>query len=505
MPAILSGRYPSTIAWGSPQVHWPPQVLPQTRLISEMLSERGYHTTALLSYHYFEPAWGCRAALPTTTPTSWSCTRWAATQRPPAEARRASSPIWRWPSCRRCRRADDRSSWVHYYDPHFRYEPHPLAPARRRSGTPSPINTTKRSATPTATSVACSMPCAKVRRGARRRCWSPPITARASGEHAIPADRRHGYHLYANQTRVPLIVRQAGLRAAFPTAPHRVASPVGHVDVVPTILHSVLRSPPSASEKQLLGQSLAAAPGVSDAGPPSGDGERVVFQEVMYEGPTVRKALITPRWHLIQNLIPDGTVELLRPKERRTKRRRIARLRPASRARDANFWLACRPGSTTARYRPTSRHASKSLSPTRPHRWPSRCRHASATAWKSSAVSSPRARYGAVHPSRARWSSGCAVASRLGIACSCTCAVRAAFVNADHDFLDGIVPAQHLPVGRFVRDEATIAIPMWFLPGPAQLQVGLFQRNERLPVHGPAQQTLARDRAVVAATLQVEG
>ena len=27
------------------------------------------------------------------------------------------------------------------------------------------------------------------------------------GEHGIPPDRRHGYHLYANQTQVPLIVR----------------------------------------------------------------------------------------------------------------------------------------------------------------------------------------------------------------------------------------------------------------------------------------------------------
>jgi hypothetical protein len=48
VPAILTGKYPSTIAWGSPASHWPPEVLPENRLLSELLQERGYQTLALL-------------------------------------------------------------------------------------------------------------------------------------------------------------------------------------------------------------------------------------------------------------------------------------------------------------------------------------------------------------------------------------------------------------------------------------------------------------------------
>src|SRR5262249_21964135 len=52
VPAILTGRYPSTIAVGS--AHWPPNLLPSNRLIGEILKGFGYHTGAILSYYYFE-------------------------------------------------------------------------------------------------------------------------------------------------------------------------------------------------------------------------------------------------------------------------------------------------------------------------------------------------------------------------------------------------------------------------------------------------------------------
>lgn len=79
------------------------------------------------------------------------------------------------------------------------------------------------------------------------------------------------------------------------------------------------------------------------------------------------------------------------------------------------------------------------------------------------------------------------------------------FVNADHDFLDGLVPAQNLPVGRFVRDVTHIRLPAWFPRGPATLQVGLFQRNTRMPVSGTAGQVRVNDRAVLVGHVQVTG
>ncbi len=505
VPAILSGRYPSTIAWGSPQVHWPPQVLPQTRLVSEMLSERGYHTTALLSYHYFEPAWGLSRGFAdydthlmvlhsmggdpaaTSGSSARELTDLALAKLPAMQA--GGRPFF---------------LWVHYYDPHFRYEPHPLSPGETPFGDAEPdqydeeIRYTDRHIGRLLDALRQSPSWGKT---------TVMVTAdhgEGFGEHGIPADRRHGYHLYGNQTRVPLIVRQAGLRAAFPTAPRHVGSPVGHVDVVPTILHSVLRSPPNASEKQLLGQSLL--PLLASPTPAqSADGERVVFQEVMYEGPTVRKALVTPRWHLIQNLIPDGTVELYdlqndaqetqdRAAEsglKSTRRELLARL---------SAWLddSAVPADFTARVEKFVTDQAPSLAQ------PLSARIGDCLEVVGSQLSASSLRRGASVQSTLVFRVRCRIPAGYRLFLHLR-SPGGPFVNADHDFLDGIVPAQHLPVGRFVRDEATIAIPMWFPPGPAQLQVGLFQRNERLPVHGPAQQTLVRDRAVVAATLQVEG
>ena len=37
---------------------------------------------------------------------------------------------------------------------------------------------------------------------------------------------------------------------------------------------------------------------------------RRVFEEVWYEGPTSRKAVVTREWHLIRNLVPEDTIEL---------------------------------------------------------------------------------------------------------------------------------------------------------------------------------------------------
>ena len=56
MPAILTGRYPSTIPVGS--ANWPPNVLPENRLFAEIMKDLGYRTAALLSYHYFARSWG---------------------------------------------------------------------------------------------------------------------------------------------------------------------------------------------------------------------------------------------------------------------------------------------------------------------------------------------------------------------------------------------------------------------------------------------------------------
>ncbi|MGZ3428260.1 MAG: sulfatase-like hydrolase/transferase, partial [Polyangia bacterium] len=47
IPAILAGRYPSSIA--TALTHWPPAILPENRMFAEMLKDRGYYTGATAS------------------------------------------------------------------------------------------------------------------------------------------------------------------------------------------------------------------------------------------------------------------------------------------------------------------------------------------------------------------------------------------------------------------------------------------------------------------------
>lgn len=503
VPAILSGRYPSTIVWGSPQVHWPPEVLPQNRLISEMLAERGYQTTALLSYHYFEPAWGlARGFADYDTHLMFLHSLGgdpAATSG--SSARELSDlALSKLPTLLSTGRPF--FLWVHYYDPHYRYEPHPLEAGETAFGDDEPdqydneIRYTDRHIGRLLAALRGSPAWAKT---------TVMVTAdhgEGFGEHAIPRDRRHGYHLYANQTRVPLIVRLAGLRAAFPNAPSRVSTPVGHVDLVPTILHSVLRAPPQATEKQLLGQSLLpllAAPAAAG----KADDDRVVFQEVMYEGPTVRKALVSSRWHLIQNLIPDGTTELydLKNDPGETQDRAADSSLRATREALGNrlsAWLddSAVPADFAAR---VERYVTDSPPATAQ---PLSARIGDCLEVVGSELSASQLQHGQSLQTTLVFRLRCRIPAGYRLFLHLR-AGSGPFVNADHDFLDGIVPAQHLPVGRYVRDVTRLSVPMWFPAGPATLQVGLFHRNERLPVQGPDAQILARDRAVIAATVQV--
>ena len=107
------------------------------------------------------------------------------------------------------------------------------------------------------------------------------------GEHGVT---EHGFDLYTAQTRVPFIVRVPGL------APRRVQAPAGHVDIAPTLVNLAR----GRAEASFIGRSL-----VPDlVGPPAADTDtRAVFQEVTSERGK-KRALVTPRRHLIWNETP---------------------------------------------------------------------------------------------------------------------------------------------------------------------------------------------------------
>ncbi len=62
--------------------------------------------------------------------------------------------------------------------------------------------------------------------------------------------------------------------------------------------------------------------------------------------------------------------------------------------------------------------------------------------------------------------------------------------------------------GRVALEEASksvvrLSVPPWFPSGPASLLVGLYRRDQRVPVAGPDHLILREDRAVQAAGIQI--
>lgn len=490
VPAILTGRYPSTIAWGPPSQHWPPEVLPENRLLSEMLHERGYRTMAALSYHYFEPTWGLARGFDDydyhlqtlhsmggdPTATSGSSSRELADLIVgKLQAVAPALPFF---------------LWAHFYDPHYRYQVHPEVPTfgpREEDQYDNEIRYT-------------DLHLGRVLDALRQKgLWERTlliVTAdhgEGFGEHGIPPDRRHGYHLYANQTRVPLLIRVPGL------PPRVVGAPAGHVDLWPTVLH--LLGGRAEQEPQLLGHTLVPLLTGADAGE-----DRVVFQEVMYEGPTERKAVVTSRWHYIRNVIPDGTSELYNlgdlgadPREERdlqgeagTDEAKLARLLaawmdqsaiPRDFARKVRGNMSDRPFAVRE---PIGALVDGSLEVV------------GVDLLTPAVARGETAEVAVVLHARSRVAAGQRLFMHLRDEAG-------GFLNADHDLLEGLLPVAQLRPGTYVRDAVKLRVPPTFRPGRATLVLGLFhgQGRKRAPVSGPASYLVPGENAVRVATIEI--
>ena len=285
MPAILTGRYPSHVAFDT-SVWWP-AVRAENDTIAELLEARGFVTGAILNYHYFDRVRRMDQGFDTydnanarlhvgNDPAS---TR-GSSSRQQAEAAR------RW--------LDEHAGqrfflWVHFYDPHYEYERHegtePFADDEQGRYDHEIRFTDDQIATVFQ----------KVR---EQGIWDKTIVVvtgdhgEGFGEHGV---KFHGYHLYAPQTKVPLIARVPGL------TPKRVSMPVGHVDLLPTLANLA----GGAAAATMEGQSLVA----EMAGQSPADADRVVFQEVKFEGPTERYGLVSKCRHVLWERIPANTFE----------------------------------------------------------------------------------------------------------------------------------------------------------------------------------------------------
>ena len=492
VPAILTGRYPSQIAWGSPWSHWPPEVLPQNRLLSEIYRDAGYHTMALLPYHYFEPTWGLARGFvdydyhlqtlhslggdPSATSGSSAKELTDLAEQKLGPLLDGEQPIF---------------AWLHYYDPHFRYEPHPPPPGQPSFGS-SETDLYDGEIRYTDEHIGRLLTLLR-----KSPAWNRTVVVVTAdhgeglGEHGIPPDRRHGYHLYRNQTQVPLIVHVPGLVAAGGKQQSEI--PVGHVDIMPTLLQlGGLVLPPDATGRSLWPIMLG-----TDDSP-----ARVVFQEVMYEGPTVRKAVVSSQYHYIENLIPDGTRELYDLARDPTEDHDLQGLRPSDEAQlheQLAAWMddsAVPPGFAQL---VTGNLSSQPISaPTSV-----RAKLGDSLELVGVDVQTPKVRRGesasiaVVLRSDKRVPPGYKLFAHLRMA-------NGLFVNGDHDFLSGLLSPQRLRPGQYVRDVTKVVIPASFPPGRATLQLGLYRRNERMPVSGDPQVARPAERALHVATIEIE-
>ena len=491
IPAIQTGRYPSSIAQ-SAALHWPPQILPENRLFAEMLKDRGYHTSATASYGgsgYFEHGWGLDQGFDefdTHLKTLHSLGGNPSSTRG-SSARQLADLDVDWIGRHK---GEKFYFWTHFYDTHFDFERHPDMPESNFGN--SEVDLYDGEIRFTDFHIGRVLDAIKA-----AGLWDKTIIVVTAdhgdgfGEHGIPPDKRHGYHLYATETKVPLFIRIPGV------APRRVVTPAGHVDIIPTVLDAL--GARAGDEPTLQGQSRL---GVMTGAVPD-DSRGVIFQEVTYEGPgsmyngTQRRAVVSRDWHFIRNVVPDGTRELYHRSVDPDEDHDLAGDgEPAEAELSAELaaWM-----DEIALPPDFAKKAAGNVQATP---------YAPARALGDSlggllAVDGSDAPAAPVHrgqrvdltlylhaekpiPSGWRLFAHVVAPGRM--------------LNADHEPVEGTMPLSRLRPGTFVRDVIHVTLPPDWPAGTTTLRVGLWQGRERAKATGAH---AAPDNAVDAATLSV--
>lgn len=288
MPAIATGRWPSAITWD--ESIWWPRLGPGMRTTALALHDDGYFTAGMFSFNYF--AIGDHRGFERGMDLYRSDR--AVLHVPvngPMESRGSSSREMTDDAIAFVDAHRDRKFflWLHYYDPHLSYEPHPELPSFGSARVDLYDGEIR------FTDLHFGRLLAHLREVGLWDRTAIVLTGdhgEGFGEHGVT---EHGFDLYTAQTKVPFIVRVPGL------PPRRLRVPVGHIDIAPTLVN-LARGP---AEPSFIGRSLVP----ELAGPVAPDTEtRAVFQEVTSERGK-KRALVTATRHLIWNETPSDTTE----------------------------------------------------------------------------------------------------------------------------------------------------------------------------------------------------
>ena len=286
IPALLTGRLPLDVYYDTSISGWP-GLLPRATTLAEVLKPLGFATGAITNYWYFD-----RVRRMDQGFDSYDNENARLHQgHDPAHTRGSSSKEQTDKALAFVERhaAQRFFLWVHYYDPHHEYEAHPEVPSFGNA----PRDLYDQEIRFTDHHVARLVDDLKA-----RGLWSKTVVivtgdhGEGFGEHGVML---HGYHLYAAQTKVPLIIRVPGL------APRRIRTAAGHTDVMPT-LANLAGAPPST---EMMGRSLL--PWLAGA---DDDLERAVFQQLSFEGNNEQRGAATARCHVIYNVSPHTSWEI---------------------------------------------------------------------------------------------------------------------------------------------------------------------------------------------------
>ena len=289
MPAILTGRLPLDVYYDTSVNGWP-GLLPKATTIAELLAPLGFVTGAITNYEYFDKYRhmdqgfaeydnedarlhaGVAGAGPERTHGSSSKEQ---TDKAIGFVDRHATERW--------------MLWVHYYDPHADYETHAEVPPFGTDDEARYDGEIK------FTDLHLGRLFDELRAKGLYDKTVVVVTGdhgEGFGEHGVS---KHGYHLYAAQTKVPLVIRVPGL------PPRRAKTPAGHVDILPTLANLA----GGAASPDMMGRSLVDVLAGTDR-------ERVVFQQLSYENNNEKRAGADGRCHVVYNVSPETSWEVYR-------------------------------------------------------------------------------------------------------------------------------------------------------------------------------------------------
>ena len=289
MPAILTGRLPLDVYYDTSVEGWP-GLAARATTIAESLAPLGFVTGAITNYWYFDRSRHMDQGV-AEYDNEDARLHGAVAGAGPEQTRGSSSKEQTDKAIAFVARhaAQRWALWVHYYDPHYGYEPHPEV---RSFGD-------DRMALYDGELAFTDLHIGRLLDDLRARGLYDKTVIVVTGDHGEGFGEHgielHGYHLYAAQTKVPLIIRVPGL------APRRAATPAGHVDILPTLVDLA----GGAATADMMGRSLVDV--LAGADPP-----RTVFQQLSYENNHEMRAGVDARCHVIYNVSPDTSWEIYR-------------------------------------------------------------------------------------------------------------------------------------------------------------------------------------------------